>query len=142
MPAACDRSVSEVNGAMNRRVTVIRIGMLAGLCLAVLPPATAAAGPCAADVQKLCAGVQPGGGRIRDCIRQHESELSEACKKNIQEKGQQMEEAWKACKPDVEKLCKDVAPGGGRVAACLKTHEKAVSPACKQEVAKVSEKKK
>jgi len=126
---------------MNRRMTVIRIGLLAGLCLAVLRPATAAAGPCATDVQKFCAGVQPGGGRIKDCLRQHEKELSAPCKSNLHEKGQELADAWKACKPDIEKLCKDVAPGGGRVVACLKTHEKEVSPACKQEVAKVSEKK-
>ncbi|MGO8973711.1 MAG: cysteine rich repeat-containing protein [Steroidobacteraceae bacterium] len=38
---------------------------------------------CAADVQKLCAGVQPGGGRIRACMRQHKEELSDGCKQAI-----------------------------------------------------------
>ena len=34
------------------------------------------------------------------------------------------------CKADAERLCKDVKPGQGRVAACLKAHEKDLSPAC------------
>jgi hypothetical protein len=36
-----------------------------------------------------------------------------------------------ACKADVEKFCKDVTPGGGRIMACLKAYEDKVSEACK-----------
>jgi hypothetical protein len=36
-------------------------------------------GPCRADVQKLCSGVQPGGGRIIDCLKQHAADVSQAC---------------------------------------------------------------
>jgi hypothetical protein len=35
---------------------------------------------CADDVQKLCAGVQPGGGRIIACLKQHQDALSDRCK--------------------------------------------------------------
>lgn len=35
---------------------------------------------CADDAQKLCAGVQPGGGRIIACLKQHEDSLSSKCK--------------------------------------------------------------
>ncbi len=35
---------------------------------------------CKPDVEKFCAGVEAGGGRLRDCLKQHESELSDACK--------------------------------------------------------------
>lgn len=37
-----------------------------------------------------------------------------------------------ACKPDVEKFCPEVTPGGGAVSACLKQHAADLSPACKQ----------
>ena len=37
-------------------------------------------GPCRSEVQTLCAGVQPGGGRIRDCMKEHRAQLSVACK--------------------------------------------------------------
>ena len=35
---------------------------------------------CAADAQKLCAGVQPGGGRIMACLKEHKDALSDQCK--------------------------------------------------------------
>ena len=35
---------------------------------------------CQPDVEKFCASIPPGGGAIRQCLRQHASELSDACK--------------------------------------------------------------
>ena len=35
---------------------------------------------CADDAQKLCAGVQPGGGRIVACLKEHKDSLSDRCK--------------------------------------------------------------
>lgn len=43
-------------------------------------------GACLHDVKTLCAGVQPGGGRIRDCIREHRAQLSQECKMAIAER--------------------------------------------------------
>jgi hypothetical protein len=40
---------------------------------------------CRADVERLCKGVEPGGGRIRECLRAHQSELSDGCKAAIAE---------------------------------------------------------
>lgn len=37
-------------------------------------------GACKADIQSLCGAVQPGGGRIRDCMREHRAQLSATCK--------------------------------------------------------------
>lgn len=36
------------------------------------------------------------------------------------------------CAEDVQKFCKDVKPGEGRIAACLKEHEKEISKACSE----------
>ena len=35
---------------------------------------------CKADVEKLCSGMQPGGGRIAGCLKQNETQVSAACK--------------------------------------------------------------
>jgi hypothetical protein len=37
-------------------------------------------GACRGDIQTFCAGVPRGGGRIRECMKQHRAELSAACK--------------------------------------------------------------
>ena len=35
---------------------------------------------CAQDAQTLCSGVQPGGGRIVACLKEHKDQLSDKCK--------------------------------------------------------------
>jgi hypothetical protein len=55
------------------------------------PPATPspeaineARAACATDIQTLCAGVQPGGGRIFACLKEHKDKVSDACKTAVQ----------------------------------------------------------
>ena len=99
-------------------------------------------GPCAADVQKFCASVQPGGRRIIDCLKSHEADLSAACKAR-EAKGEARKEERKeareavhaACKDDVAKLCGGVTPGGGNVMRCLRDNKDKVSATCKNTLA-------
>jgi hypothetical protein len=101
-------------------------------------------GPCAADVQKFCASVQPGGGRIMECLKSHEADLSPACKAR-EAKGEARKEQRKeareavhaACKEDVAKLCGGVTPGGGNVMRCLRDNlrDNKVSATCKSTLA-------
>lgn len=35
-----------------------------------------------------------------------------------------------ACHDDVERLCKDVKPGGGRIRECLRAHSRELSAGC------------
>jgi hypothetical protein len=37
--------------------------------------------PCMPDIKAFCKDVKPGEGRIVRCLKQHENELSEACRK-------------------------------------------------------------
>jgi len=59
------------------------------LCIAVLcaalivtPSAQAASGvakACAADIKAQCADIKPGGGKLKDCVKTHYSDLSADC---------------------------------------------------------------
>jgi len=42
-------------------------------------PSPALRAACGADVQKFCSGVQPGGGRIVECMKGYVRELSPGC---------------------------------------------------------------
>lgn len=93
-------------------------------------------GACRADVQKLCKEVQPGGGRIAACLKQHESEISPGCRKRMAEGRKEVKEFAEACKADVETLCKGVQSGQGRIMRCLSEHSDKLTDACR---AKISE---
>jgi hypothetical protein len=41
-----------------------------------------------------------------------------------------------ACKDDIQQLCQNVKPGGGRIAACLKESKDKLSDNCKAQIAK------
>jgi len=38
---------------------------------------------CDTDIQKLCPTVQPGGGRIFACLKQHRDQVSDSCKQAV-----------------------------------------------------------
>ena len=100
--------------------------------------------PCKADIEKFCKDVKPGGGRIIDCLKAHESELAADCKiKNMQLKGRGGAEGkggaggkdakGEPCRADMDKFCKDAKPG--EKMGCMKEHEKDFSEACKARIA-------
>jgi hypothetical protein len=82
---------------------------------------------CAGDIKSLCAGVEPGEGRIRACIKSHVSDLSAPCQAVLAKAAA----IGKACGADIKKVCADVKPGGGRIDACMKSHLFEVSDPCK-----------
>jgi Cysteine rich repeat len=44
---------------------------------------------CKSDMARLCPGVEPGGGRIIGCLKEHKMEMSVGCAKALQKmKGQ------------------------------------------------------
>ncbi|MFA4915651.1 MAG: cysteine rich repeat-containing protein [Syntrophales bacterium] len=102
-------------------------------------------GPCSEDIAKFCADAKPGGGRIADCLKQHEKDLSAACKEEAaaktEVKKEKKGEFLKVCKDDIAKLCKDVKPSGGGVLKCLVEHETDLSAQCKEKIEQVKEAK-
>jgi len=88
-------------------------------------------GPCADDLQKFCKDVQPGAGRVARCLKEHENDLSLACKRQMAEVKKKVHEFREACEDDVLRLCAGVKPGGGRILRCLKKNANELSPECK-----------
>jgi hypothetical protein len=88
-------------------------------------------GDCHADVERLCEGTPPGGGRLKACLQSHAAELSPPCQQAVGKLQELKEQIHAGCKPDVARLCSGVAPGGGRIVACLQSHPAEISPACK-----------
>ncbi len=125
---------------MKRHVLMAAIALVVGWW-GLASTVSAQQGPCADDVKKFCKDVKPGGGRIIRCLEEHQSELSDGCKKHAETQKAQMQSHGGPCKADVEKFCKDVKRGGGRIAKCLEGHESELSAECKAQRAKHMPKK-
>jgi hypothetical protein len=82
--------------------------------------------PCRADREKFCPGIERGDPKLFECMKQHEAELSTACKEE--------REAWQkvraTCKGDEEKFCAEAGKERGAAVKCLMGHENEVTPPC------------
>lgn len=102
---------------------------LAGVAFAALWTAMSAAAAersaiqaCRADAAALCAGVQPGGGRIAACLRENEAKVSEGCKARL---GQ-----IEACAAELRKACPQ-AEGETALRTCTKDKRSEISAGCR-----------
>lgn len=50
-----------------------------GLCSSVSADEKALLKYCQADIERLCAGIEPGGGRIIECLKGKKEEMSVGC---------------------------------------------------------------
>jgi len=88
---------------------------------------------CVADLKAQCAGIQPGDGRIKACIKAHFADVSKNCLAVVLKAAA----IAKECAADVKQNCADIKPGGGRIEACLKSHLADLSEPCKEALGKV-----
>jgi hypothetical protein len=77
---------------------------------------------CGADARQWCAGVQPGGGRIAGCLREHEQKLQPACAAQL---GQ-----LEACAAEMKRLCPQ-ARGEGELRRCVGSKRSELSAGCR-----------
>jgi hypothetical protein len=113
----------------NRMLKILSIG--AALSFLLLSSAVAQPRfPCAADIKKACADVDPGGGGIVACIKEHFEDYSDVCKKRLTA----IAEAAKVCREDVKKQCGSVR-GRVRKASCVMDALTDLSDACQDSIA-------
>ncbi len=121
-----------------------RLSVLILMCAVVLLTASGAFAqdnnPCAADVVRFCSNIPPGKGRIANCLKQNEAQLSPGCKvTGLAGAGEALKEAQEACEDDIVMFCGGVQPEGGRLLNCLKLNEPQLSSGCKEKLLKVHE---
>ena len=96
---------------------------------------------CGEDVQRFCVGVQPGGGRLVQCLLSHTGELSAACGDMIAASGRGGARIRATCDQDLQRFCVGVQPGGGRLVQCLSSRTSELSTACGNMIAAIQARK-
>jgi len=69
------------------RVALIAIACATASSAGLAQDSTRPRGACREDVQKLCAGIERGGGRILDCLAGQKDKLSDDCRKQVESRG-------------------------------------------------------
>jgi len=135
--------------SLGKALLALACGLLvvdAGQALAQQPTDKPAAGKraagkdrvCADDAKKFCSSVRPGGGRMYQCLTKHDAELAPACRERLAAAKARYDKFMQACKGDIEKACKTIPPGQGRVLSCLKGREAELTPACRAEFSRAN----
>jgi Cysteine rich repeat len=88
---------------------------------------------CIADIKKLCAGVQLGGGRVAGCLKEHLNELSPPCQELVAEAAT----ATTACMADIKQQCADARNRVAQV-ACIASALTKLGDDCKTAISKVA----
>ena len=112
--------------------TFARFTLAALLAAGAGASARAADDACQADVDRLCAGIPKGGGRIAACLKANEAQVSPACKQELASVRRKVKEVGEACADDIQSLCADVKPGGGNVLRCLNASYFSLTPGCQE----------
>ena len=94
---------------------------------------------CKVELDKYCAMVTPGEGRVLACLFSYQDKLSNRCEYALYDAAAQLERAVAAltyvaneCDNDLEKFCSDVVPGEGRLKECIDKNMANVSDRCKR----------
>ncbi len=86
-------------------------------------------GQCREEIKKYCSGIEPGEGRIKDCIEKNKSSFSQKC----QERMEKRKERRGQCKSEVVALCG--APGDKskeEFRSCMKEKRIQLSEQCQK----------
>jgi hypothetical protein len=112
----------------------------AGLLVLLVVGAAHAQEACRADVERLCAGIPPGKGRIPACLKANAAQLSPACKAELDSVAQKVRDVQAACRDDAANYCAGVKTGEGNMLRCLRENRSMLSPGCQAVLTSAQEK--
>jgi hypothetical protein len=88
---------------------------------------------CKIDHEKFCKEILQPKAKITQCLLEHNDNLSDACKSSLKILTDKVRTQMKdSCKDDVNKYCKWIIPGGGRIIKCLFKNESSLSNSCRK----------
>ena len=111
-----------------KKITVLSVLLMAPV--GAMAQGSAVRQACGTEIEQHCVGVQPGEGRLRDCVKENFPAFSEPCKRAMLSSVAVV----RACREDVQRTCPDIKPGGGRIQACMKDHFAEYSDPCRQAI--------
>jgi hypothetical protein len=120
-----------------------RAGLLAAAALALASLASVSAwggtlgtGPCQADSERLCAGMDKSN-QVAACLSGHMSDLDPLCQQHLADRAERRRERaaalQAACGDEVTRLCGGIDSG---LRNCLREHDSQLSAECRDHVAK------
>ncbi len=135
---------------MGKKITSATLLVAIACAVSTGPASTSMAGSlmtaCSPDIASLCKGVREGRGRISACLFAHGNRISAPCKPELSKVARKVafkpgapagaaDEARlkKVCATDIRSHCKGIAPGEGRLLACLYAWSNRVSSPCEAE---------
>ena len=108
---------------------------LSALCAKSLPQPKPAGGKtafdCSADVERFCKGLTGRPAAMLQCLDQHKSDLSEACRTSLAKTSPAVQSDAVPCADDFKRFCADVGPEAGARNKCLMDHKSEVSTLCR-----------
>lgn len=88
---------------------------------------------CRSDVEALCAGVEPGSGRVVACLDQHQLELSPSCAAEMARLADArglIATFKEVCGGDIRRLCSGSAGTAGALVECVQANKANLSASC------------
>lgn len=119
--------------------------VLAATFAACTTKQTSSFSPCREDFMKYCSEIEPGDGRVRDCMISHQGKLSVACVEFSNKKNAEHDDKFMptmlTCQAEDEKFCGNIEKYAARRINCLKKVYKdspdQFSPVCREAFSKI-----
>jgi hypothetical protein len=111
---------------VGKLITAVSMGALLLLASPAQAQSNAMVKACRSDALSLCTSVKPGGGRMAQCLQQHEAKLSPGCKAQLT--------TINECSQQVPQICGAEASTQSALRSCFAAHASEFSAACRSAV--------